>query len=505
MKVLFLYPAADSQVGFNYGVASISAVLKQAGHDATLWTLCEDLAPLPTPEQFTKRLRQEAPDIVAFSAVTPQWPYIQRLARWARDCFAGPIVLGGVHTVTGVEPILETGLFDYIFRGECEDAFLEFVDKLDAGEDATAVRNLACCVDGGVRVNPMRPLPRINTLPQKDYSMMDFQQLIDAKHGWVGLMASRGCPYSCTYCFNHQMVAAYKRDLQCGFKDLHYIRHHDIGQVIGEIRYLLDNYRRIAMFIFDDDLFTYDKAFVREFCREYKALTDLPFVVNSHVGFFDEDLAAALGDAGCRIVKFGVESGSESIRKQILNRHMSNDAVCDAIELVGRYGMHSSVFLMIGLPHETRADVEQTIYLMARARPGRFRWTFFYPFPGTQAHANSRDGGFIDDDKLARLANFTDQSSLKFGREHELYLRKVGKVLPWFVNAASDLAAAPLYSDRVAHLLTLDEAQWTTHEPTLLAEDEKLSQYLSTQNLTHYAIKYNPFMGVTSDYFLNEP
>ncbi len=95
---------------------------------------------------------------------------------------------------------------------------------------------------------------------------MDFQRLIDAKNGWVGLMASRGCPFSCTYCFNHVMVAAYKKDLQCSFQGLHYIRRFSVGQMIEEIEYLLKNYRNIRMFIFDDDLFTFDKTYVREFC-----------------------------------------------------------------------------------------------------------------------------------------------------------------------------------------------------------------------------------------------
>ncbi|MBW2566484.1 MAG: cobalamin-dependent protein [Deltaproteobacteria bacterium] len=70
MKILFVYPNAGSQLGFNYGLAHISAVLKKAGHSVDLWQLCEDLAPLPSKEQFINRLKELAPDVVGFSVVT---------------------------------------------------------------------------------------------------------------------------------------------------------------------------------------------------------------------------------------------------------------------------------------------------------------------------------------------------------------------------------------------------------------------------------------------------
>ncbi|MHC5116053.1 MAG: B12-binding domain-containing radical SAM protein [Planctomycetota bacterium] len=137
--------------------------------------------------------------------------------------------------------------------------------------------------------------------------------------------------------------------------------HFRVDQIIDEIKYLLSNYQRIKMFIFDDDLFTFDHDYVKEFCREYKKISKIPFVVNAHVNYFNDDIARDLADAKCQIVKFGVESGSPRIRDKILNRHMTNENIVQAIQTVHRYGMHSSVFLIIGFPHETCDDVFQTI------------------------------------------------------------------------------------------------------------------------------------------------
>jgi anaerobic magnesium-protoporphyrin IX monomethyl ester cyclase len=504
VKVFFIYPNSGSQVGFNYGVAHLAGVLKEAGHHTAFWQLCEEIAPLPGREEFIARLRAEAADLVAFSVVTNQWGYAQELARWAREAVTAPLVCGGVHALFSAAEILQTGLFDYVFRGECEEAFLEFVDRLGRGETVAEIRNLALVCDGAVRINPMRPLPDLGRLPPKDYDVMDFQKLIDAKQGWVGLMASRGCPFSCTYCFNHQMVMSYRRDLRCGFAALNYLRRFPVPQVMGEIALLLRSYRGIKMFIFDDDLFTYDKDYVREFCAAYRRTCNLPFVVNAHVGFFDAEVAAELAGANCRVVKFGVESGSARVRADVLNRHMTNERIVEAIRLVNERGMHSSVFIIIGFPHEGREDVWATIRLLAAARPGRFRWTYFFPYPGTRAHQISAEGSFINAEKMARLRNFTDDSCLEFGAEHNLFLRKVGRIMPWFVNACGTLPVADFYRAKVDEILGWDERQWRERAGDLHAEDQRVSQMFAAEGQSHYAVKYHPFMGVISDYFLQE-
>jgi len=504
MKILFIYPNAGSQLGFNYGIAHLSAVLKKAGHEVALWQLCEDIAPLPSEKEFSDRLKQEAADIIGLSVVTNQWPYTAKLAAWARKASRAPLVCGGIHTMAAGEEILQSGLFDYIMRGEAEEALAEFVDKFQRGEDLSKVRNLGFMQDGAVHLNPLRPLPDLQNLPFKDYGIFNFQDIIDAKNGWVGLMASRGCPFSCTYCFNHQLVSQYREDLHCSFKGLNYIRHFAVDQLMKEIDYLQKNFENISMFILDDDLFTFYRPYVEQFCEAYRKISTLPFVVNAHVGFFDESRARCLAEAGCKIVKFGVESGSQRIRSQILQRRMTNQNIINAIDIAHRYGLHTSVFLMIGLPDETQDDVMATIRLMAEAKPGRYRWSFFFPFPGTKAYELSQKGGYIDFDKMANMENFTDASCLKFGQTHDLLLKKVGRVMPWFVNAHSDLPVADFYRKKIGEILTLDEASWQARVPHLVQEDREISADFVKQGLSHYATKYNRFMGVISDFFLNE-
>ena len=504
MKILFIYPNENSQIGFNYGLAYISAVLKKAGHQTDLWQLCEEIEPLPTKHEFIRRLQKAGPDLIGFSVVTNQWSYAAKLAQWAKQAVSVPLICGGVHATAAGTEIMESDLFDYIMRGESEEAFLEFVNVLDQGAEVNAINNLGLKINGVIKLNPLQPLPCLRTLPFKDYALFDFQKIIDAKNGWVGLMASRGCPFACTYCFNHQMVEHYRKDLKCSFKELNYIRHHDVGQVISEIQYLLKNFRNIKMFIFDDDLFTFYREYVLEFCKAYAQVSELPFVVNAHVGFFDQERAQALAQAGCRIVKFGVESGSPRIRKQILARHTKNEKIIQAIRVADNFGLHTSIFLMLALPGESEDDLMQTIKLTAKAKPGRFRWSFFYPFPNTRAYTLAAEKDCINQKLMTNMENFTDGSCLDFGPAQNLLLKKIGRAMPWFVNACSDFQTADFYQQKVNQILELDTRDWEKRAPHIEKEDHEISKEFVSKGLSHYAIKYNRFMGVISDYFTED-
>jgi radical SAM superfamily enzyme YgiQ (UPF0313 family) len=183
---------------------------------------------------------------------------------------------------------------------------------------------------------------------------------------------------------------------------------------------------------------------------------------------------------------------------------MTNQSIIQAIRLVNDTGMHSSVFIIIGFPYETKDDVLETIRLLAQSRPGRFRWTYFFPFPGTKAHSIALDGGFINDEKQKNLPNFTDDSCLDFGPEHNLFLKKIGRIMPWFVNAYSDLPVADFYRGKINEILKLNETRWNQISSGLHNQDKQFSEQFCKKGLSHYAIKYNPFMGVISDYFLQD-
>ena len=504
MKILFIYPNLNAQIGFNYGVAFLSAVLKQAGHRTGLLNVNEQLGYPLDLARIVSDVRAFGPDLIAFSLVTNQAGFAVQMAEEIRKHVSVPVVCGGIHPTVATMEMLDTGLFDAVFIGESEYALRDYVQALENGGDISAVSNICYKKDGAVIKNSVRPFLPLEQLPPKDYEIFDFQKMIDAKNGWVGLMASRGCPFRCSYCFNHQIVELYCNDLNLPQGKLHYVRHHPVKDVIDEIKYLQTHYKNISMYIFDDDLFTFSRDYLRDFCAAYKKVSTTPFTVNAHVQIFDAEMARSLRDAGCSIVKFGIESGSERVRSEVMNRHMKNDLIKRALAVAESAGLHSSTFVMIGLPTETRQELLETIQLLAESRPGRFRWSVFFPFPNTQACDLSLKGGFIDFDKMSRLSNFTDESCLDFGPEHNLWLEKVARAFPWYVNARSGLTGADRYAELVAEIESLSADEWLKVKDTIGSRDEEESRRQQAEGHLHYAIRFNRFMGVRSDWTEND-
>ena len=496
MNVLFIYPNLDAQVGFNYGVAFLSACLKQHGHKTALLDINENLGFGLDFERIKKEVVAFSPDLIGFSAVTNQYRFAREIARNIKTYCSAPIICGGIHSTMDPEGVLGEDCFDYVCVGEGEEALLELAETLQNGGPTTEIENIWTRSDGNIIRNKVRPFIDLESLPRKDYNVFDFQKTVDAKDGWVGIMSSRGCPFSCTYCFNHKLRELYQSDLGCPASKLNYIRRHAVGDVIEEMQMLLSSYKNIKMIIFDDDLFTMDKKYLAEFCEEYGRRIGMPFVCNAHVKVFDDEVAGQLKEAGCEIVKFGLESGCERVRREVLNRRMLNEDIERAFATAERFGLHSSAFVMIGFPHETIPEISETIDLLARIKPGRFRWSIFFPFINTRAYDIACDGGFIDFDKLENLTNFTDESALNFGPEHNWFLKKLKTTFPWHVNARAGLSCSPLYEHLIAQADKIKPTDWAEAEKGLIEIDRNISRMLEVSGETHYGYKYNLFTAV---------
>jgi anaerobic magnesium-protoporphyrin IX monomethyl ester cyclase len=235
LRILFIYPNLNAQIGFNYGIAFLSAVLKQRGHETALINLNEKLDLPLDPGRIRNEIEAFQPDLIGFSIVTNQYKGARDVARTIREHVGVPMVAGGVHVTMDPQAVLADGLFDYACVGEGEGALAELADALEKGEPTDNIPNIWKCSGGEVVANPVRPFEDLADLPMKDYELFDFQKLIDAKDGWVGLMTSRGCIFRCSYCFNHRMVETYKRETGLSTSELRYTRHHPVDHVISEI------------------------------------------------------------------------------------------------------------------------------------------------------------------------------------------------------------------------------------------------------------------------------
>ncbi|MCZ6598420.1 MAG: radical SAM protein [Planctomycetota bacterium] len=529
MRVLFVYPNLSTQMGFNHGLASLSACLKRRGHETRLVNLNENLPPVPSREEIVSLVREWSPGVVAFSCLTMQYREAARIARFLRDAAREgrfelpPLVVGGIHPTMVPQDVMADGVWDHVGVGECEEALVELVERIERGESPDDVSNFVSW-RGGVRPatadgapidaehwvqNPVGEFPDLAALPRPDYELFDAQRILDEKRGWFGLMTSRGCPYRCTYCLNHRIVDRYRKELGRPVNDLGFLRYRPAEPMIEEIRWVLERYEGVGTFILDDDLFTMNPEHAIAFCEAYRdAGIDLPFVVNSHVKRLDPRVARALADAGCRILKLGIESGSERVRRDVLKRFMADDDILATVSTAEEHGLHTSGFVMIGLPGESPEERWETVDLLARSGIGRFRTSLFYPFPGTESYEYALQGGYIAADRVATLTDFTASSCLDFGSEQNLLIDKLARCMPWFVNARldrwGDARASARYRPVVERVLAMDEDEWRAFEPGIRGADKELSRAAAVAGEQHYGIRYNAFMGVRADFFLAE-
>jgi anaerobic magnesium-protoporphyrin IX monomethyl ester cyclase len=532
MHVLFIWPNLNAEEGFSHGVACLSGSLKARGHRTSLLNLNEAYGPVPASEQIVARIRELRPDLLAFSVMSQQYSYSLELARAIRAALPGlPIAIGGVHTTMCTQQVVQDGtqygVWDYIGVGECDEALPMLVDRLERGGVAGGkwpvtsdpsqlgtgylppaiahdVPNFHVRLsDSTYRHNPLGRYPDLNALPQEDYEIFDLKGMLQLKNGWQSVLTSRGCPYRCSYCLNHEVSDRYMYEAGQGRGQ--YLRRYDVKRIIPEIQVLRQRHPYIRMFIFDDDLFTLDEKYVTEFCRAYvDAGITTPFVVNAHVQSFTEPMARALAASPCMIVKFGLESGSPVLRSKALDRHMSNQQIIDAFGLCQSHGLHSSAFLMFGLPFETRAMMEETIDLVARIKPGRMRWAIFYPFAGTKAYEICRLAGLIDHARMHAMDNYFVTSCLKFDPATDLFIQKLQRTFHWHVNARTDWQAAGAYRKMVEEVESVSATDWPAARDEILSRDRSLSSELLARSQPHYSIRYTEVMAVHSDYLLAE-
>jgi hypothetical protein len=153
---------------------------------------------------------------------------------------------------------------------------------------------------------------------------------------------------------------------------------------------------------------------------------------------------------------------------------------------------------MVGLPHETRADIMETVELLARIQPGRFRWSLFFPFVGTKAYSIAERSGQIDFEKMRHLDNFTDETCMVLGDGVDLLVDKVKTMFCTFVNGYANIDKK--YSELVKLVEEADEKTWQQEKDRFLKREDEINKEADEKGKTHYAVKYNPFMGVRSDW-----
>jgi len=415
VKVTFIYPDyfetqdvhVESQGRVYLGICYLSSFLKSGGHDVELIHLVRPIE----RDELIETVRRTAPDLVAFSATTMQFPKVRDISSWVKQEFDLPTICGGVHPTISPESALEHPGIDYICVGEGEEAFLEFCDALEKGEPLEEIPNIWGKAEGRIFKNEVRPLVEdLDTLPFPDRSIFDPVNFAPNQRQRLSMLASRGCPFNCSYCCNHLQKSIYPNSDK-------YVRFRSPENVIEEIEAVLSASDGIKQVRFDDDILTLDRAWFREFAALYEARVGLPFICNARVDLLNDEMVGSLKQAGCSAIAMGVESGNYKLRKEVLLRNMKDEKILKAFSMCHQHGIPTVSLNMVGFPHETLDMALDTVKMNSAIGPGMSQVTAVCPFPNTRLYQVCKEEGMLDEsggDAFDTL--FSGKSELKLDK-----------------------------------------------------------------------------------------
>lgn len=407
MKILFIYPdICTYSGGFQYGIGTISSVLKANGHVTFLFHVTDII----TKDQLIEAINKITPDLIAFSSVTNQYQYVELYSDWIKQEFKIPILCGGIHATLCPEEVLSHASIDMICIGEGEYALLELADRMDEGGDIGNIMNLWVKKNEIIK-NKLRPLVEdLDALPYPDRELFDSHNMLKKNGGIADIMAGRGCPYNCTYCCNHTLKKLYHGNGK-------YVRMRSVSNVLEEIGELVGNYD-VKILNFNDDTFTLFPKWIKSFCDAYSREFDVPFLCNARADTVNRKMLLDLKNAGCEQIRIGIESGNELLRERVLNRKIKNEQIVDVFKLVHEIGIKTYAFNMVGLPFETPEMAEETIQLNEYISPDYTQVSIFYPYPGTELYdickknnllLNEHKDSYFDDGAMINSPMFPAQ------------------------------------------------------------------------------------------------
>lgn len=359
------------------GLYYIAALALKNGFDTRILNLA-DIGDEEPVAVFTKAIQSWMPDVIGFSVMNPN--------RWnAIDCarVAKRIRPDGVIVFGGPAPGFMPGHFfsvcpeiDVVVKGEGELSFLDILNSLEACPDGPLdhIPGLILKRDGVIVETQARaPLEDLDTLPHPSEYFR-----------FAHLSMSRGCPGACTFCGSP------------GFWGARKVRSHSAHWFAHEIETLYQ--KGVRHFYISDDTFTMDKPRVLEFCRRISEKhLNITWNAISRADCVDEDLLLAMRKAGCIQISYGVESGSESIRKT-LGKPVDRETIIQAFSLTKACGILSRAYFIYGSPGETKKTIQESLDLMLAIGPLSIICYLLVVFPGTYLYERAKRKNLVTDD-----------------------------------------------------------------------------------------------------------
>jgi len=394
MKIVFVC-SEDKWLGVSY----LSSYLKQQGHQVYLlfdplffnkaYVRIERLRKVFHKEkEFAERLSEIKPDLIGFPVLAANYQWALNMAAYFKAWMDTPIIFGGPHATIIPDEVIFNPQVDMIAVGEAEESLSEL---MNSGLSKKTIQGIWFKDGSTVIKNSLRPLsPDIDRYPFPDDELF-YEQLPPSYRITPSVITSRGCPFSCTYCGN-QIMQKIHRDAGSST----WVRQRSVPNVLDELSWRKTAHRS-RHFVFTDDIFSSDLAWLREFVQGYKKRIALPFNCLAHPSVAKEETIALLKDAGCTFIDFGLQTGCTSIRTTILQRYEKNEDVLAITRACKKYRLKFAMDCILNLPGDTEETIRESLSLFNTARPDMVNCFPLAYLPGTKIVDIARDRSILSE------------------------------------------------------------------------------------------------------------
>jgi radical SAM superfamily enzyme YgiQ (UPF0313 family) len=406
------------------GLAYIAAVLRDAGHHVdvidSVGEAIEQFEDFESPAGTLRRIGLSIPEILdrihpdtrvvgITNMFVHEWGTVRELVEAVKARFPDVVVVLGGDNATAFWPWMfeQTDAIDYVVLGEGEATAVELVDRVAAGRSLEGLQGIAARVpldaegtcDTGLSVRRRKlsevPTPAWDEFPIDEY--LAYADFWGVHHGRsMPILATRGCPYKCTFCSSPQM-----------WTTRYVVRDPD--EVADEIAGYVERYG-IRNINFSDLTAITRRRWTLEFCDALEARgLDITWQLptGTRAEALDAEVLQRLWDTGCRYIKYAPESGSDRMLA-VYDKRLKLSTILDSLKAAHEVGIVTGINIIIGHPEETWRDVWQSFRFMlkaARAGCSDCGVVTFGPYPGSaDFHALVERGEVVIDEAYPYVA-----------------------------------------------------------------------------------------------------
>lgn len=456
MRILFI--EAFLKTTEPMSVMLLSALAKQKGHQTFLFDFDQGRVNL------SEVLEKIKPDIVAYSAMTGDHRYFIKANEIVKDYDKKIFTIMGGRHPTFFPGILKASNLDAICIGEGDDAWPELLDVLERGEDIASISNIVTPKNLG-RFNLRPRKSNLDSLPFLDYDLCYKNMPFLDKSLKRTIMTSRGCPYSCTYCFNHIYNQMYR-----GKGPI--VTRQSVSRVIAEARHIIDNWPTKFIKFYDDDFVLKLDDWLYEFSEKWPKEIGLPFhcLARADVVSNEPKILFLLKKAGIHSISMSIEAGNDYIRSRLFKRNISKEEMHKAFKLSWDLGIYtfSNVILAVPvtreeeekfhLPKALARDIESLDFNL-KIKTTMVEYMPLFPYPRTEIGEYCKKSGFFSGDYESFTISYQNRSPMECYTQKEKMIQQnlalLGTVIQAFAGSRNVFVRAltPLFRLLVVKIL----------------------------------------------------